>query len=132
MDCGERPICDECDNNCGTTTSDGPTEGDCGHFMDCSDMEDGWYPDEYNCRKYWHCSGGHGQHMMCRDDLQYNPDNIQCDFDDRVDCGDRQVCDNCDENCVEDEHGGGSDNGDNCSPDNHHPADQCEGKPDGW
>lgn len=133
VDCGERPICDECDNNCGTTTSDGPTQGDCGHQMDCTDMEDGWYADEFNCRKYWHCSAGKGQHMMCRDDLQFNPENVQCDFDDRVCCGDRQICDNCDESCVDDDkpdtcEGGGAD----CGPDSHHPPDQCEGKPDGW
>merc|ERR1711863_254326 len=56
-DCGERPVCDECDNNCGPP---GTTTEDCGHFVDCTDKEDGWYEDSFNCRKYWHCSGGHG------------------------------------------------------------------------
>ena len=75
--------------------------------MDCTDLEDGWYPDPYNCRKYWHCSNGHGSHLMCETkegkDLQYNPDNIQCDWPERVCCGDRQVCDDCDGNCEEDD-----------------------------
>ena len=34
--------------------------------------------------------------------LQYNEDIIQCDFDERVDCGTRPVCDINDENCVPD------------------------------
>ena len=32
----------------------------------------------------------------------YRPSNIQCDWADRVDCGDRPICDKNDENC----HGG--------------------------
>ena len=32
----------------------------------------------------------------------YRPSNIQCDWADRVECGDRPVCDKNDENC----HGG--------------------------
>jgi len=131
--CGDRPMCDECDNNCGTTVTTTP---DCGHIMDCTDLEDGWYPDPYNCRKYWHCSNGHGSHLMCETkegkDLQYNPDNIQCDWPDRVCCGDRQVCDDCDGNCEEDDcsNGGGGDA--DCGPADHHPADICVGRKDDW
>ena len=33
----------------------------------------------------------------------YRPSNVQCDYPDRVDCGDRPVCDDNDENC-EDHH----------------------------
>ena len=29
----------------------------------------------------------------------YRPSNIQCDWADRVDCGDRPICDKNDENC---------------------------------
>jgi len=131
-DCGERPICDECDNNCqaGHTTTP-----DCGHFMDCADKEDGWYADDFNCRKYWHCSGGHGSHLMCDDKdgdhLLYNADKVQCDFPNRVDCGERQVCDECDNNCHENECedcGGDAD----CGPPDHHPDDICVGRNDGW
>ena len=74
-ECGERPVCDECDNNCeaGHTTTE-----DCGHFMDCTDKKDRWYADDYNCRKYWHCSEGHRTHMICNTkegkELLYNPD----------------------------------------------------------
>ena len=131
-DCGERPVCDECDNNCeaGHTTTE-----DCGHFMDCTDKKDGWYADDFNCRKYWHCSGGHGSHMMCdtKDgkELLYNPDLIQCDFPERVTCGDREVCDECDKNCHENDCKECHNDAD-CGPADHHPADICVGKRDGW
>jgi hypothetical protein len=46
-DCGMRPNCDDCDENCETT--DTPIL-DCGHKLDCTGKEDGWYSDEYNCR----------------------------------------------------------------------------------
>merc|ERR1711971_1445876 len=132
-DCGERPVCDECDNNCddaGHTTTE-----DCGHFMDCTGKKDGWYEDDANCRKYWHCSGGHGSHMMCDTkegkELLYNPDLIQCDFPERVDCGDRQVCDECDKNCHPNACKDCNNDAD-CGPADHHPADICVGKRDGW
>jgi len=136
-DCGDRPICGVCDEDCepGKTTpascSDKPP-------LDCSELADGYYPDEYNCRKYWHCAGGHGQHMMCAkdqnqgngpEDLQYNVEGVMCDWDLRVDCGDRLVCDDCDENCVPDKNK----NCDaDCGPDNHHPADICKGREPGY
>ena len=88
-------------------------------------------------RKYWHCSGGHGSHMMCDTkhgkDLQYNPDKVQCDFPDRVDCGERQVCDECDKNCHDDEDGEDCNcNNADCGPADHHPDDICAGRNDGW
>ena len=51
-----------------------------------------------NFRKYWHCAGGKGQHITCpedqwngnkREDQQYNAEGVMCDWDKRVDCGDR-------------------------------------------
>merc|ERR1712059_202160 len=74
-DCGERPICDECDQDCVTPP---PTTVDCGHTLDCSTRPDGWYADPYNCRKYWHCAGKVGQHFMCDAQLEYNPALVQC------------------------------------------------------
>ena len=108
----------------GCCTGDEPhtTPADCSDKpkLDCSDLADGYYPDEYNCRcmehlllhwinrlshlwtvlplrKYWHCAGGQGQHVLCpsknqghgEEDLQYNAEGVMCDWDDRVDCGDR-------------------------------------------
>jgi len=126
-DCGERPICDECDENCEAPPT---TTADCGHQMDCTDMEDGWYADSWNCRKYWHCLRGQGTHFLCDNNLQYNEKLVQCDWDDRVDCGDRPVCDECDADCHEDEEGGSQDP--DCGPDDHHPPTICSGRPDGW
>ena len=73
--------------------------------------------------------------MMCDskdgEDLLYNADNVQCDFPNRVDCGERQVCDECDNNChaneCEDCH-----NDADCGPADHHPDDICVGRKDGW
>ena len=31
----------------------------------------------------------------------YAPDRVQCDYPDRVDCEDRPICDENDENCIE-------------------------------
>merc|ERR1711988_2101924 len=94
--CGDRPMCDECDNNCGTTVTTTP---DCGHVMDCTDLEDGWYPDLFNCAKYWHCDAERGTHFLCPNGLVYEASKVQCDYPDRVDCGSRPTCDSCDENC---------------------------------
>jgi len=137
-DCGDRPICGVCDEDCETPTSTPPP---CSNkpALDCSQLADGYYPDQYNCRKYWHCTKGHGQHMMCAkdqdqgngpEDLQYNAEGVMCDWDARVDCGDRLVCDDCDENCEPDKHGHDCDA--NCGPDDHHPADICKGREPGY
>ena len=98
VDCGNRPCND--DSVCTTTTRTTPTTTtDCGHIADCNELGDGYFPDPYNCRKYWHCEHGAGQHYMCKDNLLYDPDNRWCDFAVRVDCGERPVCDACDGNC---------------------------------
>ena len=31
----------------------------------------------------------------------YDPEHVYCDYQDRVDCGDRPICDKNDENCIE-------------------------------
>ena len=61
--------------------------------------------------------------------MLYNPDLVQCDFPDRGNCGDRQVCDECDKNCHENE---GDNNDADCGPADHHPADISDGRDDGW
>lgn len=100
VDCGSRPVCDDCDNNCVSPSPRPSTTPDCGHLLDCTDLEDGWYEDQYNCRKYWHCTKGKGVHYTCENDLLYDPVNTWCDHPDRVDCGSRPVCGACDEDCV--------------------------------
>ena len=100
VDCDERPVCDICDDNCFSATPPPPTSPECGHVLDCSGLADGWYPDPYNCRKYWHCFEGSGDHLMCEGDLLYDPANVWCNHPESVDCGDRPICNVCDEDCV--------------------------------
>jgi len=93
--CGSRPVCDRCNENC-----EEPGTGiDCGHDLDCSSKPDGWYPDPYSCPKYWHCTGGVGQHLMCPNGLMYEPSKVQCDYEERVECGSRPKCNECEDGC---------------------------------
>jgi len=94
-ECGERPVCDECNANC----EDAGSGIDCGHDLDCSNKKDGWYADPYSCQKYWNCLNGNGKHEMCPNGLMYEPSRVQCDFPDRVNCGNRPSCNECDEGC---------------------------------
>ena len=87
---------------------------DCGnHMMDCGTAGAGTHPDPFNCRKYWNCdAAGTGYHFFCpggqvpgwhHSQLTvtqlFSMAYLGCDWEDRVDCGQRPVCDNCDENC---------------------------------
>ena len=51
VDCGERPICDENDENCNEVTTRGPTEKP---DFECPSPE-GYFADPKNCIKYYHC-----------------------------------------------------------------------------
>jgi len=82
-----------------TTTNQGGSTTDCGHILDCSNMTSGWYGDDFNCRKYWHCADGVGQHFTCREGLLYDVGNIMCNYPQYVQCGDRPICDDCDHDC---------------------------------
>jgi len=96
--CGTRPVCDECNKNC---ADPGPTDSpiDCGHPLDCSSKDDGWYADPYSCKKYWHCTAGVGQHMICEKNYMFDPGHVWCDTPDRVNCGNRPPCNECDDDC---------------------------------
>ena len=66
----------------------------------------GYFPDEYNCRKYWHCIRGTDtpKHIMCPDDADGNPEMFDlvfngCNFDYLTHCDGRPVCDECNDNC---------------------------------
>merc|ERR1711962_1193595 len=128
-DCGVRPKCDECDNNCEDTPT---TPAPCPNPnppLDCSNKPDGYYSDPYNCRKYWSCSAHKAAIHWCPDDpatglpevfdLKY----MGCNYQAYTDCGDRPICDNCDDNC----HTPTPD-GPDCGPDDHHPPTICQGK----
>ena len=70
------------------------------HFsLDCSNKPDGWYADPYSCVKYWNCIGGKATHHICDEGLFYEPVKVQCDYEDRVNCGNRPHCNECDDNC---------------------------------
>ena len=71
---------------------------------DCSAHDDGWYADPYSCMKYWNCLGGRKTHYHCPKDgngvqLMYEPVKVQCDFPERVNCGSRPPCNECDDGC---------------------------------
>jgi len=122
VSCGDRPICDECDNGCVTPGPTPEPTADCGHILDCGNMTDGWYADPYNCKKYWHCLEGNGVHYMCEEGLLYDPVHIWCDYPSSVDCGERPICNACDEDCE-------------APSSTTLPCDHvldCSGKPDGW
>ena len=96
-DCGERPVCDPCGDNCVTPTP-GPVI-DCGHDLDCSSKPSGWYPDPYSCVKYWNCNGNRATHYICPDGQMYEPVKVLCDYPDRVQCGSRPPCNECLDGC---------------------------------
>jgi len=101
VECGDRPCTDpiHCQNDGPTTAGPTGTTDACDHFMDCTQFPDGWYPDTYNCRKYWHCYQGKGEHKTCPAGQLYNAEEIMCDYEDRVDCEGRPVCGPCDDHC---------------------------------
>jgi len=102
VDCGDRPICDENDENCNTQTTIIPTTTK--PDFDCPEIS-GYYADPKNCIKYYHCyEGAVQEHITCPHDSAgkqelYDENNVWCDHADRVDCGNRPICDENDENC---------------------------------
>ena len=97
VECGARP-CNNPDLCTHTTMAPTPSP-DCGHTLDCKEVGDGWWPDKYNCRKYWHCYHGEGEHLLCQDNFLFNLAYDGCDYPEEVDCGDRPICGDCDEDC---------------------------------
>jgi len=84
-----------------TSTTPATTTEDCGHTEFCQDhLSMGIYADPYNCRKYWICTNnGGGEHVTCEDDQLFDLNYNGCNFPYLVDCQDRPICDDCDENC---------------------------------
>jgi len=107
VDCGDRPICDENDENCiePPTTVTEPTKPTKAPF-ECPEPS-GYFADPNNCIKYYHCyEGVVEEHNTCPLDEAgkqeyYDPGHMLCDHQERVDCGDRPICDKNDENCIE-------------------------------
>jgi len=96
--CGDRPICDENDENCGEATTKKPDDFEC-------PADEGFFADPKNCIKYYHCYNGiPEEHKICPHDTLgkqelYDPTHEWCDHPERVNCGSRPICDESDENC---------------------------------
>ena len=140
VDCEDRPICDENDENCiepaSTVSTITPPTGN--PDFDCPSPS-GYFADPNNCIKYYHCFEGNvEEHITCPNgklrfctfyNLVYiifylnielnfyfilnsiiavngkqecfDEVNIWCDWPERVNCGNRPICDENDENCNE-------------------------------
>jgi len=65
--------------------------------------DNGLFPDDHNCIKYYQCYEGVPEEKICQvkdnKQLLYDPDHQWCDWPDRVKCGGRPVCDKDDKNC---------------------------------
>jgi len=59
----------------------------------------GYFADPENCRKYWHCGEGKHTHYTCPLGNLYDETTKICKADIYVNCGDRLICDDCDEDC---------------------------------
>jgi len=63
----------------------------------------GYFADPKNCIKYYVCKEGIPTRMTCQKkngiQLHYNEDKVWCDWPDKVNCGNRPICDINDENC---------------------------------
>ena len=61
----------------------------------------GFFPDPHNCRAFWECSGDlAATHHLCPLDEagtleMFDLENSGCQAGDRVECGSRPVCDDC-------------------------------------
>jgi len=97
VDCGSRPGPNITKT---TTTTSTTTESECGHSLDCTNLPNGWYPNIYNCRRFFVCENGQSDSFACPEDYLWDSDNHWCDFPDRVNCGQRPICDACDDNCI--------------------------------
>jgi len=105
VDCGDRPICDENDENCNAAPTTDPTAPTKAPFV-CPEPS-GYFADPNNCMKYYHCYDGvPEEHLNCGLDEAgkqelWDIGHNWCDHPERVDCGDRPICDKNDENCNE-------------------------------
>jgi hypothetical protein len=100
VNCGDRPICDVNDQNCYEPTPVPTIDPD---IFTCPE-DNGYFPDERNCIKYYHCLEGVADRETCPDDvgqLYWDPNEDYCDFPENVNCGSRPICDGNDENCYE-------------------------------
>merc|ERR1711890_208268 len=72
-----------------------------------NELGNGIHPDPWNCRKYWECVGPVGTHHPCPDDPKTGKPEVfdlvyyGCNYQEYTSCGDRPICDLCDENCEE-------------------------------
>merc|ERR1712142_1406252 len=105
--CGGRPICYECNDECEATPTTPPDCTPDNQHIECEDPGPGWFPDEFNCRAFWHCLSEEStpEHRFCPEPnndpkaTMFNPRYNGCDFPENTICGQRPICDQCNENC---------------------------------
>ena len=104
--CDGRPICDECNNNCEATPTLAPDCTPEDQKIDCSELGAGWHPDTFNCRRYWHClkENSEPEHLLCDLDehgefMVWDLTYDGCNYLEQTTCGDRPICDECNEGC---------------------------------
>merc|ERR1711894_630297 len=94
------PICDKNDENC--IEPDEKTTTPIPDF-ECP-QPSGYFADPKNCIKYYHCFEGNVEERITCPIANgkqecFDPVNTWCDWPERVDCGNRPICDENDENC---------------------------------
>ena len=106
VDCGSRPCNDP--THCPPPTTAATTTQDCSSTppIDCEVTGDGYFADEYNCRKYWNCiKGSDPKHIMCPDaddgsgPMMFDLTYMGCNFASQTRCNGRPICDECNNNC---------------------------------
>lgn len=67
----------------------------------CTGKPNGFYADPENCRYYFECEPNGMFHFLCENDWLYDEGTTYCDYQDRVECGSRPLCDSDGNNCQE-------------------------------
>jgi len=100
--CAGVPVCDVYDGNCHDAEDFFVTPTPEPDFK-CP-VSTGWFEDPANCIKYYRCDSYVADRRTCEmsgtTQLHWLQEKTWCDYPSNVDCGDRPVCDEDDENCV--------------------------------
>jgi len=100
--CNGVPVCDVYDGNCHDAEDFFVTPTPEPDFT-CP-VSDGWFEDPANCIKYYRCDSYVADRRTCEKSgttqLHWLQEKEWCDYPSNVDCGDRPICDEFDENCT--------------------------------
>ena len=99
VNCGSRPCTDP--QHCTPASTQSPE--DCtppDQWIDCHETGPGYWPDPFNCRRYWQCDvTGAATHHLCEDNMMYDLVYDGCNYEEQTACGDRPKCDECNQDC---------------------------------